>query len=337
MMALKPASMGSTRANLDKKIRAPENVTGERLGFAFWLSEFGTSRLPSRAMPKAQKIPVALTIAGSDSGGGAGIQADLKTFASLDVHGTSAITCLTAQNPEGVYGIQAARPELVRKQIEAVLSSFHPKAIKTGMLYSRTIIETVVACLKGTDVPLIVDPVMIATSGARLLQPAAVAALKNGLLPAAALVTPNLPEAEALLGMRIRDPEDMRSAARAIRERWGCAALIKGGHLQGGREAVDIFLDESCELLLSAPMLEGVSTHGTGCTFSAAIAGYAARGFNWPHAVQLGKEYITQAIAQRVEAAGHKVLNPFWSWMRSRPGRWAAKHERAQPLRSFDR
>jgi hydroxymethylpyrimidine/phosphomethylpyrimidine kinase len=263
-------------------------------------------------MAKMKKIPVALTIAGSDSGGGAGIQADLKTFASLDVHGTSAVTCLTAQNPEGLSGIQAARPELVRKQIEAVKASLRPGAIKTGMLYSRAIIETVVDCLKGARMPLIVDPVMIATSGSRLLQPAAVAALKNSLLPIASLVTPNLPEAEALLGMRIHDPEDLRSAARAIHELWGCAALVKGGHLQGGKEAVDIFFDGETELLLSAPFVKGVSTHGTGCTFSAAITGYAALGCELSYAVQLGKEYITQAIAQRLEAGGHSILNHFW-------------------------
>lgn len=259
------------------------------------------------------KQPIALTIAGSDSGGGAGIQTDLKTFASLAVHGTSAITCLTAQNPKGVRGIQAATPEMVRQQIEAILEELPPKAAKTGMLYTTEIIQTVVSVWRGKKrPPLIVDPVMLATSGARLLKPEAIAVIQNDLLPLATLVTPNLDEAALLLGQPIDSEEGLRQAAHALYKKYGCAALVKGGHLRGGRDAVDVFYDGREELLLSAPFVRGVSTHGTGCTYSAAIVGYLALGCDLSYAVQLAKEYITQAIAQSTRAGKYSVLNCFW-------------------------
>ncbi|MBI5775169.1 MAG: bifunctional hydroxymethylpyrimidine kinase/phosphomethylpyrimidine kinase [Verrucomicrobia bacterium] len=266
-------------------------------------------------MPKRKKLPIALTIAGSDSGGGAGVQADLKTFAALGVHGTSALTCLTAQNPRGVRGIQAASASMVRKQIESVFAELPPAAVKTGMLFSAEIIREVVKFFRaqrGKSPPLIVDPVMAATSGARLLKPSAIKALTEELLPLAALVTPNLDEAEILLGEKIRTLDELRSAARELHRRFGCAAMVKGGHLRGGREAVDFFNDGKTELLLAAPFVRGVSTHGTGCTYSAAIAGYCSLGCELPRAVALAKEYITQAIAQSVTAGGHSVLNHFW-------------------------
>jgi hydroxymethylpyrimidine/phosphomethylpyrimidine kinase len=264
-------------------------------------------------MPKRTHLPVALTIAGSDSGGGAGIQADLKTFASLGVHGTSAITCITAQNPKGVLGIQACRPEIVRQQLEAVFAELPPAAVKTGMLYSAEIIRVISHFLKRQPrTALVVDPVMVATSGARLLKPSAIDLLKRDLLPLAAVITPNLDEAEILVGERLRSVEDLRAAARALRQRFGCAALLKGGHLRGLKEAVDIFYDGRQELLLSAPFVRGVSTHGTGCTYSAAVAGYLARGRSLPQAVQQAKEYITQAIARSQTTEGHSVLNSFW-------------------------
>jgi hydroxymethylpyrimidine/phosphomethylpyrimidine kinase len=257
--------------------------------------------------------PAALTVAGSDSGGGAGIQADLKTFASLGVHGTSAITCLTAQNPEGVRGIQAARPQLVREQIDAVFESFHPAAVKTGMLYSASLVRTVArAWREHRPGCLVVDPVMVATSGARLLEAPAVRALCDELLPLATLVTPNLPEAEMLLNRRLRSPEDLRSAARELHERFGCAALVKGGHLRNSMTAVDFYRDDRLELMLEAPRIPRVSTHGTGCTFSAAIAGYAARGAALPQAVERAKSYISQAIARSWRVGAHTVLNHFW-------------------------
>jgi hydroxymethylpyrimidine/phosphomethylpyrimidine kinase len=257
--------------------------------------------------------PVALTIAGSDSGGGAGVQADLKTFAALGVHGTSAITCLTAQNPRGVYGVQAAKPLMVRQQIEAVFDSLRPLAVKTGMLFSAGIIAEVSDWFcRGKRPPLVVDPVMVATSGARLLQSAALRALRKKLLPLATLITPNLVEAELLLGRPLRDEEALRGAARELYERFGCAALVKGGHLRGAREAVDIYFDGRRELLLGAPFVRGVSTHGTGCTYSAAMVAHLARGCKLPEAVSRAKEFITQAIAQSIRAGRHDVLNPFW-------------------------
>ena len=236
-------------------------------------------------MTKRTALPIALTIAGSDSGGGAGIQADLKTFAALGVHGTSVITCLTAQNPKGVLGVQSATPTMLRQQLEAVFAELPPVACKTGMLYSTESVRIVVEFFSGKNrTPLIVDPVMVATSGARLLKPSAIKAICDKLLPRATLVTPNLDEAELLLGMKIHEEEDLRTAARRIVERFGCAALVKGGHLRGTRDAVDIFNDGKTELMLTAPFVRGVSTHGTGCTYSAAIAAACALGVPLPEA-----------------------------------------------------
>lgn len=263
--------------------------------------------------PKLRPMPCALTIAGSDSGGGAGIQADLKTFASLDVHGTTAITCLTAQNPAGVRGIQACQPRMVRAQIEAVFEQLPPAALKTGMLYSAGIIWAVEEALQGRrKAPLVVDPVMVATSGAALLRPEAMRALCSLMLPRATLITPNLDEARILTGRKLESVEELRQAARELHEQYGCAALVKGGHLRGLKSAVDIFYDGREELLLEAPFVRGLSTHGTGCTYSAAITAYLARGLALPRAVALAKEYITQAIARSRRTARHSVLNPFW-------------------------
>jgi hydroxymethylpyrimidine/phosphomethylpyrimidine kinase len=259
------------------------------------------------------RLPIALTIAGSDSGGGAGIQADLKTFASLGVHGTSVITCVTAQNPVAVSGIQACAPEMVWRQLEAVYSELQPSAAKTGMLYSASLIRTVTDFLKSCPrTPLVVDPVMIATSGSRLLKPASIELLRKRLLPLATLVTPNLQEAELLTELRLRTVEDLRTAAKALCEHHGCPALIKGGHLRGVKEAVDIFYDGHTELLLTAPFLRGVRTHGTGCTYSAAITALLAQGVPLSQAVQHAKEYITQAIARHQLIGGYSVLNSFW-------------------------
>lgn len=265
-------------------------------------------------MRKQKQIPVALTIAGSDSGGGAGIQADLKTFAALDVHGTSAVTCITAQNPRHVLAIQACQPEIVRGQIEAVMEELPPAAVKTGMLYSAEIIRVVVeSCKKNRPLALVVDPVMISTSGSRLLKSSAINLLKNALLPLATLVTPNLDEAIILAGRDLKSPEDLRWAAKTIHERFGCAALIKGGHLRNSREAVDIFFDGKNELMLTAPFVKGVHTHGTGCTYSAAITGFLARGHELPDAVARAKEFISQAIAQSLSTGKYSLLNSFWS------------------------
>jgi len=254
---------------------------------------------------------VALTIAGSDSGGGAGIQADLKTFAALGVHGTSAITCITAQNPKRVTGIQPVRADMVRRQIKAVFAELRPDAVKTGMLFSADIIGVVAEFLAGKRPPLVVDPVMVATSGARLLKPSAIRVLKERLLPLATLVTPNLDEAEILVGRKLRTLSDLRGAAREIHERFGCAALVKGGHLQTLAEAVDVFFDGRELTLLRARRVRGVSTHGTGCTYSAAIAALLALGHPLPRAVELAKRHVTRAISHSRRAGRHWVLNNF--------------------------
>lgn len=264
-------------------------------------------------MAKRQSIPIALTIAGSDSGGGAGIQADLKTFASLKVHGASAITCITAQNPKHVKAVQACSPEIVRQQMEAVFEELRPAAVKTGMLYSEEIIGAVIEFFASRqEVPLVIDPVMISTSGASLLKPSAVKLLRNRLLPLATVVTPNLDEAAVITGRKLKSAEDLRWAARAIHEEFGCAALIKGGHLRNSKEAADVFFDGEDEWLLTAPFVKGVHTHGTGCTYSAAITGFLALGGDLREAVANAKEYISQAIAESYMVGKHSALNSFW-------------------------
>ncbi len=266
-------------------------------------------------MSKRKRLPAALTIAGSDSGGGAGIQADLKTFAALGVHGLSAIACLTAQNPKRVLGVEPCSPKMLRQQIEAVFAELPPLAVKTGMLFSAENIA-IVASFFGSrqsvigNRQLIVDPVMVSTSGARLLRPAAEKVLKEKLLQLASLVTPNLDEAEILAGSKINSPEKMRAAAHTIHSRYGCAVLLKGGHLKNSREAVDVFFDGATELLLSAPFVKGVSTHGTGCTYSAAICAALALGHRLPHAVEIGKNFVTAAISGSYRIGNHFALNP---------------------------
>jgi hydroxymethylpyrimidine/phosphomethylpyrimidine kinase len=266
-------------------------------------------------MTKRKQFPIALTIAGSDSGGGAGIQADLKTFAALGVHGTSAIACLTAQNPKQVLGVEACSPKMLQQQIEAIFAELKPAAVKTGMLFSAKNILVVVEFFQNRksetiNRKLVVDPVMVSTSGARLLAPAAEKVLLQKLLPLASLTTPNLNEAEILAGMKISTPEDLRSAAREIYSRYGCAALVKGGHLKNSREAIDIFFDGESELILAAPFVRGVSTHGTGCTYSAAICAALALGHDLPHAVEIGKNFITDAISESYRIGKHFALNP---------------------------
>jgi hydroxymethylpyrimidine/phosphomethylpyrimidine kinase len=267
---------------------------------------------------KRKTLPVALTIAGSDSGGGAGVQADLKTFAALGVHGASAIACLTAQNPRRVLGVEPCPPKMLRQQIQAVFEELPPRAVKTGMLFSPENILVVARFFQNRkpetgNRKLVVDPVMASTRGARLLQPAAEKILRERLLPLATLVTPNLDEAEILADQKISSPEDLRSAARKIHARFGCAVLVKGGHLKNCGEAVDVFFDGKTELLLSAPFVKGVSTHGTGCTYSAAICAALALGHDLPRAVETGKNFITAAIARSYKIGAHFALDPFGS------------------------
>ena len=260
-------------------------------------------------MYKRKSIPVALTIAGSDSGGGAGIQADLKTFAALGVHGTSVITCITAQNPIRVFGVEPCTPAMIRKQLEAVFEQLQPHAVKTGMLLTAQVIQTVADFFENRKrPPLVVDPVMISTSGATLLESEAVEVLTRKLLPLATLVTPNIHEAEILTGRKIGSIHDMRNAARAIRERFGCAALVKGGHLLDSREAVDYYRDGRWEMVLGVSYVRNVNTHGTGCTLSAAIAANLAKGLSLRSAIKGGKVYITNAIMNSTRVRRHLVL-----------------------------
>ena len=261
-------------------------------------------------------MPVALTIAGSDSGGGAGIQADLKTFAALGVHGASAITCLTAQNPKRVLAIEPVSPKMLRQQLEAVFEELNPRAIKTGMLFSAENILVVTNFFRNPkseirNPKLVVDPILVSTSGTKLLEPKALKILKDKLLPLATLVAPNLNEASVLIDENkpISDREEMNRAAREIHRRYGCAVLIKGGHLARSFAAVDIFFDGKIEIELGALRINGVRTHGTGCTYSAAICAALALGKNLPQAVQIGKKFVTAAIARSYKIGNHFALN----------------------------
>lgn len=241
--------------------------------------------------------PIALTIAGSDSGGEAGIQADLKTFFELGVHGTTAVTGVTAQNPGKISRLEPVSPKMVRAQLEAIANHFAPRAAKTGMLHSARIVREVVQFLKQNSIiPLVVDPVMISTSGRRLLEPGGLRVLQEKLLPLATLVTPNLAEAEILLGERIRSLEELRAAARKIWKIFGCAALVKGGHLAERQAAVDFYHGPEGEWMLATPRLARARLHGTGCVYSAAITAGLARGKPRIKAVELGKNFIAGKI-----------------------------------------
>jgi hydroxymethylpyrimidine kinase/phosphomethylpyrimidine kinase len=258
------------------------------------------------------KLPVALTIAGSDSGGGAGIQADLKTFAALGVHGTSAITAITAQNTVGVTDIFELPPRTVRAQIDAVMEDMTVAAAKTGMLSSGPIIETVAAAIKEHGLSLlVVDPVMVAKGGARLLRDDAVNALRRTLLPLAAVITPNLPEAEVLLGRTITTLDDRRDAAQELVRLGARAAVVKGGHAEG--DAVDVFADAHQMFELSSTRIDTANTHGSGCAFSAAIAANLALGLDAADAVRRAKVFITSAIEFALEIGhGHGPVNPMF-------------------------
>ena len=238
----------------------------------------------------------ALTIAGSDSGGGAGIQADLKTFGALGVYGASAITAVTAQNTVTVSRIQEIDPAVVAAQIEAVIEDIGFDAVKTGMLASAPIVEAVASALKRHRVVnLVIDPVMVSKTKACLLKADAIAALKSLLLPLAEIVTPNIPEAEVLSGHKVADAETMRDAARRIRDLGPRRVVIKGGHSEGPY-VVDLYFDGENFEELKAERVQTRATHGTGCTFSAAIAAYLAHGLPPLEAVARAKEFLTAAL-----------------------------------------
>jgi len=257
------------------------------------------------------RIPVALTIAGSDSGGGAGIQADLKTFAAFGVHGTSAITAITAQNTRTVSAIHEVPVRMIRAQIDSVVEDIGVQAAKTGMLASVEIIEAVAAAIQEHGIRnLVVDPVMVAKGGARLLHNDAIAALYRYLLPLAAVLTPNIPEAEVLLGRPLKTLDDRRQAARDLVALGPRAVVLKGGHVEASA-AIDIYWDGVEMVELTARRVATKNTHGSGCAFSAAITAGLAKGEDPLEAVEAAKAFITAAIEHSLElGSGHGPVNP---------------------------
>lgn len=258
--------------------------------------------------------PVVLTIAGSDSGGGAGIQADLKAIAAMGAWAATAVTCLTAQNLDGVRSVQPTDPSILADQIDAVHDGFEVRAVKTGMLYSTELIRVVVDRLRHhAGVPLVVDPVMVATSGAKLLRDDAVETLRDELLPLATLVTPNLHEASLLAGGAVNDHQSMAAAAGEIRNLGAAAVLVKGGHLDG--DAVDILLHgEKLFEYRTSRIDAGEASHGTGCTLASAIAAEVAKGTDLPRAVEAAKARLTNALRSPADLGrGVSALDVFAS------------------------
>jgi hydroxymethylpyrimidine/phosphomethylpyrimidine kinase len=266
-------------------------------------------KLYSVPMATHSTMTVALTVAGSDSGGGAGIQADLKTFRACGVFGTSAITCITAQNPRRVSAVHPVPPAIVAEQMERVLEVFPVCAAKTGMLYDAAIIKAVSRSFRQRRFQnLVVDPVMVSTSGATLLKPTAIKALTTQLFPLATVVTPNLAEAEILGQRRICCVDDLRTTALALAGQYGVPFLIKGGHLPGSTRAVDVLATRTTLHEFSAPVVRGVQPHGAGCTFSAAIAAHLARGETLTGAIRAAKRFITGAIRHSVRLGRLQAL-----------------------------
>ena len=245
--------------------------------------------------------PIVLTVAGSDSSGGAGIQADLKTFAAHGCYGASAVTALTAQNTRGVTAVHVPPAEFLAAQLTAVLTDFAPRAVKIGMLPDAGCAGVVAAALQSVNAPIVLDPVMVATSGARLSESGAVRAMRRALFPLAALVTPNIPEAEALTGMTIRDAADMEAAAKILAGECR-AVLLKGGHLDDSADDLLVINDANVCVWLRAKRVRprrGGDTHGTGCTLSSAIACRLAQGYDLPESVRLAKAWLTALLENK--------------------------------------
>ena len=261
-------------------------------------------------------VPKAMTIAGSDSGGGAGIQADLKTFAALGVYGTVTLTAITAQNTVGISGVHEIPTDMIVAQMDAVMGDIGADAVKTGMLSSQEIVEVVASQIQRHGIrSLVVDPVMVAKSGDSLLRDDAVDAVRTRLVPLSAVVTPNIPEAEALTGMTIESDDDVREAARRIVGMGARSVVVKGGHREG--PATDVLYDGSSFREYSAPRIDTVNTHGTGCTFASAVAAGLAQGKSVEEAVGQAKEYVTEAIrASFPIGRGHGPLNHFYELWR---------------------
>jgi len=272
---------------------------------------WGASEVKFLLRAKRKRIAKALTIAGSDSGGGAGIQADLKTFAALGVYGTSVLTAVTAQNTLTVSKILELSPTMVAAQIDAVMQDIGCNAVKTGMIANADIINIVAQKIRAYRLRnLVVDPVMIAKSGSRLLRRDAIRALRSHLIPLADIVTPNLPEAEELTRLAVNSERAIRAAAKKICDMGAKSVVIKGGHRRG--PATDIFYDGKNFLELKSARIRTRHTHGTGCTFSAAIAAHLARGYDLEQAVFRAKEFITQAIKAAFPiGSGHSPVHHF--------------------------
>ncbi len=265
------------------------------------------------------QIPKALTIAGSDSGGGAGIQADLKTFSALNCYGMSAITALTAQNTKGVNNISGVAPSFIKDQLEAVLEDLGADAVKVGMLHSEEVIKTVSANLDQYSVyPIVVDPVMVAKSGDRLLEEEAIEALRNKMIPRATIITPNIPEGEVLLGKEIADEAGMKASIKELADLGPEAVLLKGGHLTGAKSTDVLYVKSEGEVhSLKSDRIATENNHGTGCTLSSAIAAYLARGLSIAEAVQKAKTYMDEALYNGKEWAlgqGKGPVNHFYKW-----------------------
>ena len=266
------------------------------------------AKLP-RGRQSAATVPVALTIAGSDSSAGAGIQADLKTFSALGVYGLTAVTCVVAEIPGKVSLIEQLSARMVRNQMEVLEKNFQIGAIKTGLLCSAEIVSAVakairgIKSLRGRPIPLVIDPVMIASSGDRLLEAAAIDAYTDQLFPLATLITPNLDEAALLIGTEIKDRERMEKATKALASKYRAAILLKGGHLRGDN-AIDLLFHKNKLTEFSARFVRGIATHGTGCTYSAAIAAGLASGLPLEKAIRRAKKFVTKSIVRHFRWKG---------------------------------
>jgi hydroxymethylpyrimidine/phosphomethylpyrimidine kinase len=269
-------------------------------------AKLNVERPTSNAQRSTENVPVALSIAGSDSSAGAGIQADLKTFSVLGVYGLTAVTCIVAEIPGKVSRIEPASARIVREQIEVLAKSFPIAAIKTGLLCSAEIISAVAKAIQDIDktfaprIPLVIDPVFVATSGDPLLEPAAIETYEKELFPLASLITPNLDEAGQLLGTKIKDRRSMHVAGKELEKRLRTAILLKGGHLLGER-AIDLLFADGKVVEFSAPKVFGVATHGTGCTYSAAITAGLASGAPLEEAITQAKKFVTESIRNHLQ------------------------------------
>ncbi|PWJ42079.1 bifunctional hydroxymethylpyrimidine kinase/phosphomethylpyrimidine kinase [Sediminitomix flava] len=264
---------------------------------------------------KTKRYKIVLSIAGSDSGGGAGIQADLKTFSSLGCFGTTVITAITAQNTTGVQAVEALPPSIVEAQLDSVITDFDLNAIKIGMLHSDEIVFSIHKRLSTSNIPIVLDPVMVATSGDLLLKQNGVDAIRNLLLPVVTLITPNIPEAEVLTGLKIKDKKDMEVAAQQLLKDGAKAVLLKGGHLEDSSSDL-LLLPNTPAIWFESEKIPSVNTHGTGCSLSSAIASFLALGDTLEQAVRKAKNYIHNAILEGKDykiGEGHGPIKHFYA------------------------